>query len=1020
MSAQSRQKRSKKSGIISTFFDSIPESLLLVDGEGRVLFANKGFAKRVGRPLEKIIGFTLFDLFPKNVAELRTSHIKRVFETRSIQIFEDEREGRYYKAYMIPIFNRKGEVHLVGIYAADVTEEKKTLELLRMEKEQMISIFNSLDHPIYVSDMDTFDVLFANDYLKRMLGRDPTGGKCFREFQGFESLCDFCPNSTLRELKGEPYRWEYYNPVLKRYFDITDKVIRWYDGRDVKLEVAIDITERKNAEMALKLSEEIFRSSIANLREGFVRLTLDGKIVFVNSAYARIYGFLSPEEITRSEKNFFKDLFVNQKDGERLLELLKKEGQIENFESERKRKDGQRIWVSTNARVVKGEYGEISFIEATEVDVTEKKKAEETLEEERRKFSVLVENLPFGVVLCDISGKYLYVNPKFTEITGYTIEDVPDGRTFLKKAYPDKGLRQEASSLWKKDVEKMRIGESTPRTFSVTCKDGTVKRFTITTVYVAEGLFVMSFEDVTEKERNEILLRESEKRFRSIFENAQEGIFQSTIDGKIQIANPRLVEMLGYSSFEELKESIKDARTQVYVNPEDRDRLIRTIEREGKVVNFETQLLRKDGKIIWVNISAWPVYDENGNLVSIQGIQEDVTGRKKKEEELNSLREQFLQAQKMEAIGRLAGGIAHDFSNILTVIIGTCQLALMDLKNEERIKKSLEKIINSAEKASSLTKQLLAYSRKQLMQLRIIDLNELLGDMEEMIRRLLGEDIEVITYLSPDLGRVKADPTQLQQVILNLVVNAKDAMPQGGKLIIETYNVELTEDYARTHFGVSPGKYVMLSITDTGCGIPKDIMPHIFEPFFTTKGKGEGTGLGLSTVYGIVKQLSGHIYVYSEEGRGTTFKIYLPSVKEKEDVKEKEEIQERVVLPSNVNLLLIEDDEEVLKVTSEMLRNSGFKVLEAKNEDEALKVASDFKERIDVIVTDVVIPGIKAPALVAKIKKIHPEAKILYMSGYTENVISHQGIVFPGVNFIQKPFALEDLKTKIIELLKKG
>ncbi|MCX7856645.1 MAG: PAS domain S-box protein [Deltaproteobacteria bacterium] len=896
--SETKGKKNKKTDLLKILLNTTPESILITDVEGKILVANATLAKRIGKPVEEIVGLTFYDIFPEEVAKRRIDNVKEVISSKEPQIFEDEREGRYYQAHMSPIFGDSGEVEKVLIVAFDITARKQAEKKAIEERDRLFSILNSIEEAIYISDMDTYEILYANEFLKRILGRDPVGGICYKEFQGFDRPCSFCTNEIIRNLKGNPYRWEYYNPVLKRYFDITDKVITWVDGREVRFEMAVDITERKNAEIALKLNEELYRSSISNLREGFIRVTLDGKIIMVNNSYAKMYGYSSPEEMMKSVQDIGKDLYVNPEDRTKMLEMIMKYGFVENYESQRKTKDGRIIWVSTNSRAITDEQGNILYLEGTDIDITDRKKAEEKLKEERKKFGILIENLPFGAVLVDPKGKYLYANKKFTEMTGYTLEEVPDGKTFIKKAFPDEKSRLEVISLWKEDTKKFKVGESIPRTFTVTCKDGSVKRLTVTTVFVAENLYVMGYEDVTEAEKNALLLRESEKKYRSIVENASEGIFQSTLDGMYVFANPAMVKMLGYSSFEELKEAITDIRSQLYVNPADRDKFLQILKEEGKVINYETQLYRKDGNVIWVNATAWPVYDEQGNFLYIQGIAEDVTERKKKEEELNSLREQFLQAQKMEAIGRLAGGIAHDFNNVLTVILGTCQLALLSLEDKEKMRKNIETIMNSAEKAASLTRQLLAYSRRQLMQLTVLDLNKLIMSMEDMLKRLLGEEIEITTYLEKNLGKVKADPTQLQQVIINLAVNAKDAMPDGGKLILETYNVELNEDYARTHLGVSPGSYVMFSITDTGTGIPKEIMPHIFEPFFTTKQKGEGTGLGLSTVYGIVKQLGGHIYVYSEEGRGTTFKIYLPRVDEKaERPKKKERIEEKVVVP---------------------------------------------------------------------------------------------------------------------------
>jgi two-component system cell cycle sensor histidine kinase/response regulator CckA len=387
------------------------------------------------------------------------------------------------------------------------------------------------------------------------------------------------------------------------------------------------------------------------------------------------------------------------------------------------------------------------------------------------------------------------------------------------------------------------------------------------------------------------------------------------------------------------------------------------------------------------------------------------------EKEMANLQEQLRQSQKMEAVGRLAGGIAHDFNNFLTVMRGRSQLALMELKEGDPLRESFEAIENATTKSANLVRQLLAFSRRQVMQMIILDLNTLIRDLEKMLRRLIGEDIELLTVLTEDLGKVKADPGQIEQVLLNLAVNARDAMAQGGKLTIETANVDLDEAYARNHAGTKAGPYVMFSVTDTGVGMAPEVKKQIFEPFFTTKEKGKGTGLGLATVYGIVKQSGGNIWVYSEPGQGATFKIYLPRV---EEVLTEEKEKEAPGLFRGVEVILVvEDEEEVRKVVLEVLKNQGYNVWEAGNGEEAMLICQQYKDTIHLLVSDVVLPGVNGPALARQLVALHPEMKLLYMSGYTENAIVHHGVLDKGVNYIQKPFTMEGLVKKVREVLDK-
>lgn len=385
-------------------------------------------------------------------------------------------------------------------------------------------------------------------------------------------------------------------------------------------------------------------------------------------------------------------------------------------------------------------------------------------------------------------------------------------------------------------------------------------------------------------------------------------------------------------------------------------------------------------------------------------------------EELKQTQEQLTQSQKMEAVGRLAGGIAHDFNNLLTVITGRAELLLSRLRPEDRLRRDVELIQKTAQRAAGLVRQILAFSRKQVLQPEVLDLGVLVGNMGAILRRLIGEDIELVTQAAPDLGRVKADPGQLEQVILNLAVNARDAMPDGGRLTIEMVNVSLEQTYADRHVAVEPGSYVMLAVSDTGCGMDAETQSRIFEPFFTTKELGKGTGLGLSTVYGIVKQSGGNIWVYSEPGRGTAFKIYLPRVDETATSPESGAAP-AATLRGSATILLVEDEAELREIAREVLEASGYTVLEGRHGGEAILVSERHAGRIDLLVTDVVMPQMGGRALVERLAPLRPEMKVLYMSGYADQAIVHHGVLEPGTALLQKPFTPDDLLRKVRDIL---
>jgi signal transduction histidine kinase/CheY-like chemotaxis protein len=434
------------------------------------------------------------------------------------------------------------------------------------------------------------------------------------------------------------------------------------------------------------------------------------------------------------------------------------------------------------------------------------------------------------------------------------------------------------------------------------------------------------------------------------------------------------------------------------------------MEQEAIVHNFETQFRRRDGTIIWVRDSGRAVRDDEGRVLSYEGSLEEITERRRLEEQLR-------QAQKMEAIGRLAGGVAHDFNNLLTAMMGYTGLVLETLSPNDPMRSDIEGIQKTAERASNLTRQLLAFARKQVIHPAVLNPNDLILNVDKMLRRLIGEDIELVTLPAPNLGQVKADPGQLEQVLLNLAVNARDAMPRGGKLTVETNNVTLDEDYASQHVDVPAGEYVLLSVSDTGIGMTEEVKTHLFEPFFTTKERGKGTGLGLATCFGIVKQSGGHIEAYSEVNRGTTFKIYLPRLKEA--ISPVPGRAKSGDLPRGTEtVLLVEDESAVRELASRMLRQQGYNVLEAANGEEALRVAGEYAgEEIHLLLTDVVMPRLGGTELADQLKVMRPDIKVLFTSGYTDNAIVHPSILESGMAFLPKPFSSQMLARKVREVL---
>jgi PAS domain S-box-containing protein len=504
-------------------------------------------------------------------------------------------------------------------------------------------------------------------------------------------------------------------------------------------------------------------------------------------------------------------------------------------------------------------------------------------------------------------------------------------------------------------------------------------------------------------------LRRSELNFRSLVTNAPYGICRCDATGKLLDANPAFLDLLGYSSTESL---IGQHIYNLYADADQWFILADLLRVSAPFKGLTAEWKRKDGTSTGVRVSGRSVPDGRDGGVVFELFAEDITERR-------ALEQQLRQSQKMEAVGRLAGGIAHDFNNLLMVISGYSEFLLERLGSAPELRAPAQEIASAAERASSLTRQLLAFSRKQMLAPKIVNLNDVVTENLRMLTRMIGEDIDLVMLPGANLWAVRADAGQIEQVIMNLAINARDAMPSGGKLTIETSNTTLDEDYSRFHAPLQPGDYVMLAISDTGAGMDEETQSHIFEPFFTTKGQ-KGTGLGLSTVYGIVKQSGGYIWVYSELGRGTTFKIYLPriaSIGEAAAAQAAAPVEPHKVEPGTETILLVEDEANLRYLARQFLEKQGYKVIEAADGAVAVQIAVAHEGVIHLLLTDVIMPGMNGRELAQRISEIRPNVKVLYMSGYTENVVGHNGMLDAGVRLLQKPFNLRALKDKVREAL---
>jgi len=623
------------------------------------------------------------------------------------------------------------------------------------------------------------------------------------------------------------------------------------------------------------------------------------------------------------------------------------------------------------------------------------------LVEREELFHLISQNAADMIAVVDMEGRRIFNSLSYEKVIGYSPEELQNSSAFEQIHPDDREYVKKAAE----DAKQSGIGTTLEYRFRH--KDGTwlVLESTSSVIRNAEGepeKLVVVNRNITERKR-------AEADFRSVVEDAPYGIYRASITGRFLQVNPALQKMLGYDQEQELLR--RDLAKDIFRHNGEYQRLTELLNRSKEIKDIEMEWNKQDGTSITVRCSGYSIYDENGFPTCFEVFAEDVT-------EKRVLERQLRMAQKMEAIGRLSGGIAHDFNNLLGVIIGYSRVLKKALGTGNALCEHALEIEKAGERAASLTKQLLAFSRQQVLTPAILDLNALVSDMEGMLPRLLGEDVKVSLELDGELGSVKADQSQIEQIIMNLAVNARDAMPNGGQLKIRTANFEIDQTYTRNHPGSKIGKYVLLAVTDTGTGMNAETLTHMFEPFFTTKERGKGTGLGLATVYGIVKQSNGYIWVDSAPGKGTSFEIYLPRHAGQPAGEQKVVPEER--LRGSECILLVEDAEPLRRLAKSFLETGGFRVFSAGSGEEALEVAAGFGGVFDLLLTDVVMPGMNGRVLAEQLLPRQPGMRVLYMSGYTDSFIAGHGVLEAGTHLLHKPFTDEVLIRKVRQVLDGG
>jgi two-component system cell cycle sensor histidine kinase/response regulator CckA len=996
--------------------DALDDLVFVKDRKHRWVFLNMSCCNFWRLPREELLGKTDYDLFPQEQSRVYWEKDEEVFETgRPVLNIEPQTiDGRVYtiatkkSLYTDP---HTGDDYIVGTIR-DITDVEKAREALAESEQKFRNLAESSPNMIFINKNGR--VVYVNKKCVDVMGysKESFLSQDFRFMDIIHPEYHVCIQEAFQKhLKGEeisPYDYALVTRDGERIEAIITTVLIDYEGERAILGIVTDISAHKMIENALRASEERYRNLVELAPDGIVTLDKKGHVLSVNRAMLGIGGY-SQKDFVGKHFSELNSLFpVDIPEYARFFTSILSGKKIRSIQYPVRRKDDSEGWVEACVGPLK-QSGEITGVLAIVRDISERREIEEEIKRSELRYRATINSLDDFVHMVDESLNFVLVNEKVRRINKeHGIAKDVEGKN-LRDVYPF--LSEEVFSQY---ARVFQTGEliSTEETVEIGNKKFITQTKKIPVVVGKKVANVVTvIHDVTEQKHTEKKIRESELQYRTLFDNSSDAIFIRNTEGKFLEANIPALQRLGYSKEELLRMTPQDLIDPGHFGGS-ADPWSGVGMDKGRI--FETVLLCKDETKIPVEINTKPI-EYKGNK-AVLWVSRDISERIKTQRALKESEELLLHSQKMEAIGRLAGGIAHDFNNLLTAILGYSDILALSSTLGEEETDCVEEIKKSAERAALLTKRLLAFSRKQMLQPKIVDLNTLIKNLESLLKRVIGEDIDFRTELSSTEEVVKADPGQLEQVLINLIVNSRDAMPNGGTITVETGHVCMKQN--RCHLGhtVPSGEYVYFTVRDTGTGIDEKISRMIFEPFFTTKEKGKGTGLGLATVYGIIHQSSGFIFLNSEPGKGTTFQIVFPML-QRENLQH--DLHPTVVETQggSESILVVEDEALVRKMIVSSLGKLGYTVYEAQSgEDAVKKSAHENPGRVDMLITDIIMPGINGRELALKLKKVSAKLKVLYISGYAGDAIGQHGDFIEDLLFLQKPFTPNELARKVRQI----
>ena len=1032
-----RREVEQRNRDLAAIVESSNDAIFGKDLSGTIINWNHGAERLYGYSAAEMIGKPVTTIIPANLHGEVAQILREVAAGQSVtleQAARQRKDGSLVDVSLIvsPVRDPKGQIVGASTIARDITDRKRAEDALRDSEARYRRLFETAKDGILILDEHSGLIIDVNPFLTSLLDypRD--------EFLG-KALWDIGPFRQIRESKAA-----FQELKENHYIRYEDLPLETRTGQRVNVEFVSnvygvngasviqcnirDITARKQAEensssqtrrlasrteelvrlqQALEDKTLLLQSVLESMSEGLVVVDEKRNFILWNPAAERIvglgqaampdrewtrhYGILQPDKVTPFPPDQDPVAFAAQGKSDRTVMFVRNPRLAEG------------VFVEASASPLKDKNGIVCGGVVAFRDMTERMRTEERLREYER----VVEDLEDMIVVVDREYRYVIANRAFLsyrdlkkeQIIGYRVDEVLDKETF------DSIVKAKIDECFEGKVIQYELKNTYPRLGD---------RALLVSYFPIEGSTGITriacvMRDITERKLAEEELQKSEERFSKAFRSSPLAVTISTeADGRYLDVNDAYLQMVGHKRGEVVGRTAEEL--DFWVQPSHRIEMLRQLRERGRLTGFHAQYATSKGEIREADIAAELIELEGQACVLV--ITRDIT-------ETQQLEAQFRQAQKMEAVGRLAGGVAHDFNNILGVIIGYSDLSLGLIAPESPASRYMEQIKKASHRAVGLTRQLLAFSRQQVVFPKILDLNEVVQNVTTMLQRLVGDDVAISFRPTVPLGSMNADPGQIEQILMNLVVNARDAMPAGGEIIIETGHAELDEHYVAHHPGSRAGEHVVLSVSDTGCGMDEKTKAQIFEPFFTTKGIGQGTGLGLSTVYGIVKQGGGTIFVYSEPGMGTTFKIYFPRVAGKAEQLGRS--HEAAAFPrGSETILVVEDDLHLRELTVSMLEGAGYRVIAAGNAEAALEIVKAAEPEIELIVTDVIMPGKTGVELVALAKAIHPNVRSLFVSGYTGDLVALRGGLVPEAAFLEKPFTRSSLLKKVRSALYTG